>query len=151
MVSRYRNKILHRGQARFNSDGLNSLKYNLRWLQQKKLYTWVMVDIDENSVRRGTQIVKVKPNIPAEGHGNEARRRMKEKEELLMSLKQNKTDITELRDIDNNMNNRFDADVEDIIDEGEEIKGGVTFVNGDDLRTIKMNENNPGEEEYPSN
>jgi len=43
--SQSRLENLHSGKDRFSSDGLNSLKYELKQMTYKKLYTWYLVDV----------------------------------------------------------------------------------------------------------
>lgn len=126
---------LKTGPSRYRSDGLNSLKCKVRWIHKKKLYTWIMVDINETDVRRmfpPPEIITVMPLDQAEGAGNEARRRMKEKEDREREWA-NKLDRLYLQVKHNKVTQKsvFDAD------NGEDIQGGLTIVSSQDLRRAK--------------
>lgn len=38
------------GVKKFESDGINSVKYEVRTLERKVLYTWILVDVKHDSV-----------------------------------------------------------------------------------------------------
>lgn len=38
------------GVKRFDSEGLNSLKYEVRAFERKVLYTWILAEIKQDSV-----------------------------------------------------------------------------------------------------
>ena len=126
---------LKTGRSRFRTDGLNGLKYKLRWVQEKKLYTWLMVEIVEKDVLSMYALPESKPLLPldqAEGHGNEARRRMKEQEEWA-AFQDARRFPSDLRG--NSEHSPFDADT--YPDEGEDIKGGLTILSAEDVRNAK--------------
>lgn len=47
--------LVQNGPERFEQDGLNSLRYVLRCVERRKLYTWIYVDIDESILSGGTK------------------------------------------------------------------------------------------------
>lgn len=47
--------LVQNGPERFEQDGLNSLRYVLRSVERRKLYTWIYVDIDESILSGGTK------------------------------------------------------------------------------------------------
>lgn len=47
-------ELLQKGPERFEQDGLNSLRYVLRAVEQRQLFTWIYVDIDENILWNST-------------------------------------------------------------------------------------------------
>ena len=46
----FRLKLLKSGPERFEEDGLRSLQYNCRLMEERKLYTWIYVNLDEQRV-----------------------------------------------------------------------------------------------------
>lgn len=38
------------GVKKFDSDGINSVKYEVRAFEEKPLYTWILVDVKHESV-----------------------------------------------------------------------------------------------------
>lgn len=40
------------GVKKFETDGLNSLKYEVHALERKVLYTWILAEIKKESVRK---------------------------------------------------------------------------------------------------
>lgn len=41
----FRYEILQEGKKRYSTDGLNSLKYERKALELRRLYTWILVDL----------------------------------------------------------------------------------------------------------
>lgn len=48
----HRYEQLVSGVKKFDSDGINSVKYEVRALERKVLYTWVLVDVKHESVSK---------------------------------------------------------------------------------------------------
>ncbi|XP_048240028.1 beta-1,4-N-acetylgalactosaminyltransferase bre-4-like [Haliotis rufescens] len=49
-----RHKLLKGSESRYKTDGLNSLKYAVLRIELRKLYTWILVDINEKEVMQDT-------------------------------------------------------------------------------------------------
>lgn len=47
----FRYEQLVSGVKKFESDGLNSLKYEVHAMERKILYTWILAEIKKDSVR----------------------------------------------------------------------------------------------------
>ncbi len=56
---------------RFNTDGLNDLNYKLRFIREKRLYTWISVDIEETSVLQKHRINKVPAGLLEDFRGDQ--------------------------------------------------------------------------------
>ena len=50
LCQNFRLKLLKSGPERFEEDGLRSLQYNCRLMEERKLYTWIYVNLDEKRV-----------------------------------------------------------------------------------------------------
>lgn len=48
----HRYEQLVSGVKKFDSDGINSVKYEVRALERKVLYTWILVDVKHESVSK---------------------------------------------------------------------------------------------------
>lgn len=46
----FRYEKLVSGVKKFDTEGLNSLKYRIKYLEHKILYTWILVEIRQDSV-----------------------------------------------------------------------------------------------------
>lgn len=47
----FRFQTLVNGAKKYDVDGLSSLKYQVHYLEKKPLYTWLIVEIKEDSVK----------------------------------------------------------------------------------------------------
>ncbi|XP_025098511.1 beta-1,4-galactosyltransferase 4-like [Pomacea canaliculata] len=54
-----RMNLLHKAPTRFDSDGLSSLEYTKLAFELKRLYTWILIEVDKDAV-----IEKAKPVMP---------------------------------------------------------------------------------------
>lgn len=50
LVANFSYEKLVNGVKKFDTEGLNSLKYRIKYLEHKILYTWILVDIRQDSV-----------------------------------------------------------------------------------------------------
>ena len=51
-------KYLKEGTNRMGEDGLNKLSYRVLGIERHKLFTKILVSIDENAVKKGFQLKK---------------------------------------------------------------------------------------------
>lgn len=42
--------LLHKAPTRFDSDGLSSLEYTKLAFELKRLYTWILIEVDKDAV-----------------------------------------------------------------------------------------------------
>ncbi len=56
---------------RFRSDGLNDLKYKLRFIREKRLYTWIGVDIEETSILQKHPVDEVPAGLLEDFRGDQ--------------------------------------------------------------------------------